>query len=57
MKKKIDFSKMKVSSEMGTKIGVIGKSDISGNCYTCDSADGANSGDWCDCHDGGSDED
>ena len=54
--KKVDFNKMEVQTSIGTKAGIAGQGNISGNCYTCDSHDGSNDGDFCDCDEGGSDE-
>ena len=54
--KKVDFKKMDVVPGIGTKAGIKGQGNIAGNCYTCDSNDGNNDGDWCDCDEGGSDE-
>lgn len=53
--KKVNFEKMEVQTSVGTKAGIAGQSNISANCYGCDSSDGNNDG-MCDCDDGGSDE-
>ena len=52
--KEIDFNKMDVQTKVGSKDGTP-VSNVTGDCYGCDSSDGDNDG-WCDCDDGGSDE-